>query len=69
MAPKEKAEEIIKKMYLVHSNSASEITMYFARQCALVAAEEIIKQESTYDPFFSDIKYWEQVKKEIETYS
>jgi hypothetical protein len=65
MTPKEKAEELIKKMYLVHSNSASEITMYFAKQCTLIAVDEIIKQESTYDLSISDIKYWGQVKEEI----
>ena len=43
MTPKEKAEELVKQMYIVHSNSASEITMYFAKQCALIAVDETIK--------------------------
>jgi hypothetical protein len=66
MTTKEKAEELVKKMYLIHSNSASEITMYFAKQCALIAVDEIIEQESTYDPSISDIRYWQEVKQEIE---
>ena len=37
-----------------------------AKQCALIAVDEIIKQELTYDPFFSDINYWQEVKREIE---
>lgn len=44
MTPKEKAEELVKKMYLVHSNSASKITMYFAKECALIAVDEMIVQ-------------------------
>jgi hypothetical protein len=39
MTPQEKAKELVEKMYLVHSNFASEITMYFAKQCALIAVK------------------------------
>lgn len=45
MTPKEKAEELIHKMYVVHSNSASDITLSFAKQCALIAVDEIINSE------------------------
>jgi hypothetical protein len=72
MTPKEKAEELVKKMYEVHSNTASDITLHFAKQCALVAVDEIC--EILEDNGFTfieyhdrtTIEYWLQVKQEIE---
>jgi hypothetical protein len=72
MTPKEKAEELVKKMYVVHSNSASDITLYFAKCFALVAVDEIC--EILEDNGFTfieyhdrtTIEYWLQVKEEIE---
>ncbi len=64
MTPKEKADELVKKMYAVHSNSASDITLHFAKQCALVAVDEILSNPM----FFADwgeLHFWQQVKKEI----
>jgi hypothetical protein len=37
ISPKEKADELVKEMYKVHSNSASLVTLYFAKQSALIA--------------------------------
>jgi len=73
MKPKEKAEELVKKMYAVHSNSASDITLMFAKDCALVAVDEIINtdmlmNEDTYVMTPSYLQYWQQVKQKIETY-
>jgi hypothetical protein len=73
MIAKEKAQELVKKMYAVHSNSASDITLYFAKRFALVAVDEIIKtdmliDEDTYVMTPSYLQYWQQVKQEIETY-
>ena len=72
MTPKEKADDLVKKMYAVHSNSASDITLYFAKQCALIAVDEIC--EILEDNGFTfieyhdrtTIEYWLQVKQEIE---
>jgi malonyl CoA-acyl carrier protein transacylase len=75
MTPKEKAEELVKKMYSVHSNSASDITLMFAKQCALIAVDEILEltKKNTYNPFdWNEItgvrydKFWTEVKQEIE---
>jgi hypothetical protein len=71
MKPKEKAEELVKKMYAVHSNSASDITLHFAKKCALIAVDEIINtdmliDEDTYVMTPSYLQYWQQVKQEIE---
>ena len=68
MTPKEKADKFVKKMYAVHSNSASDITLYFAKQCALIAVDEIINSIVIFDLTAAEnqFTYWEQVKQEIE---
>jgi malonyl CoA-acyl carrier protein transacylase len=75
MIAKDKAEELVKKMYAVHSNSASDITLHFAKECALVAVDEILEltKRNTYNPFdWNEItgvrydKFWQEVKQEIE---
>ena len=64
MTPKEKATELVKKMYAVHSNSASDITLYFAKECALVALRDTIW--GYLDQLPIDVKnYWIEVEQEI----
>jgi hypothetical protein len=74
MIAKDKAEELVKKMYAVHSNSASDITLMFAK-CALIAVDEVINSAPFFcyddeDNFYRSVidakQYWEQVKQEIE---
>ena len=65
---REKAKELIDKMYAVHSNSVSEITFYFAKQCALVAVDEIIKIIPKNNGWESTLDYWKEVREEIENY-
>ena len=72
MTPKEKADELVKKIYKVMSDSVSDITLYFSKQCALVAVDEIISIaqhechiQRPYNPH-ETVEYWEQVKQEIE---
>lgn len=64
MTPKEKAEELYKKMYIVHSN----IYPSSAKQCALVAVDEILNEHMFDDSEYSDRRYdyWDKVKQEIE---
>jgi hypothetical protein len=64
MTPKEKADELVKKMYKVHSDSASSITLYFAKQCALIAVDEIKEAVMFLDDDSED--FWFEVKQEIE---
>jgi 2-hydroxy-3-keto-5-methylthiopentenyl-1-phosphate phosphatase len=65
MTHKEKAIELVRKMYVVCSNSASDITLYFAKQCALIAVDEIWNElESA--RVFEEYDYWQEVKQEIE---
>ena len=62
MTPKEKAEQLVEKMY----NSALYVaSKYAAKQCAIIAVDEIIKIEKhhIHDLW---VEYWQQVKTEIE---
>ena len=67
MTPKEKAKELVKKMYEVRSGSVSMITLHFAKQCALIAVDEILNtiEYSSQADELSKISYWEKVKNEI----
>ena len=61
MTPKEKAEELLDKMTM-------EIGKFNAKQCALIAVNEIIKEKngcSKYECYGQDIN-WNKVKQEIE---
>ena len=62
ITPKEKAKELVKRMYAVHSNSASDITLYFAKQCALIAVDEILSDMGADRGY----EFWSNVKTEIE---
>lgn len=67
MTPKEKAEEMFHKFYGVKAyNEMCNMTMFEAKQCALIAVDEIINNINTSSLYFSDIMYWRQVKNEIE---
>ena len=78
MTPKEKAEELISNMYntehcgITHFPSkkycdCSEMNIYQAKQCALIAVDELIKQQSRWNNgSFYPSNYWTEVKKEIE---
>lgn len=67
-SPKEKAQDIFNKMLFCYQGHIDE---YTAKQCALVAVDEIIKSdmlidEDTYVMTPSYLQYWLQVKREIE---
>jgi hypothetical protein len=69
MTPKEKAEELFKKMYQVRSVAGSDITKYFAKQSALVAVDEIMNYITTsldIQTSLAAVNYWEEVKQEIQ---
>ena len=77
MTPKEKAEELVIKMYqpLPASKEAEKGKehLYYnqynaAKQCALIAVDEVISNiepSVSMDVISARIKYWEQVKEEI----
>lgn len=77
MTPKEKADELVHKMYAVMSGSVSEVTKSFAKKCAIVAVDDILNCDLLYPqakkdilwglkPNRTELEYWFEVKKEIE---
>ena len=74
MTPKEKAEELAHKFRLleirISENSHMMISMADAKQCALIAVDEILNSNPNYPEFKENegtsIRYWEVVKQEIE---
>ena len=68
MTPREKAEEIT----LVYYNLGKHlyVPISFAKQCALIAIDEIIKSSPTIIGQMTGIKsnkkYWQKVKQELE---
>jgi hypothetical protein len=67
ITPIEKAKELVDRMYKLHSGSASDITLYISKQCALIAVDELIQQQEGYNNgSFYPNDYWKRVKQEIE---
>lgn len=65
MTPKEKAEELIDK-FMIHSSGNSNDNT--AKQCVLVAANEIIRILNDLNTIYyvsPAIEYWEEVKQEL----
>jgi len=71
MTPKEKAIEIFDKFRVkVHDrDGTSAMNEFEAKQCALMAVDEIIKAVNDPDDTFlskDGVDYWNEVKEEIE---
>jgi hypothetical protein len=85
MTPKEKAKELVDIFYQTTPNEAwynpplGSLSMEYksweqAKQCALIAADEIINSNPTSqlsDPFlgnrtYENVNYWKDIKQEIE---
>ena len=67
MTPKEKAKELIEKFTYFGDpadyTDPREIAIYHA----LIAVDEIIKdREKLFEHYWIDLKYWQEVKQEIE---
>jgi hypothetical protein len=63
MKPKEKAEELFEKMLNTDLHCMSK---FCARQCALLAVNEILNHHSQEQGLYRiDTYYWQQVKTEI----
>ena len=71
MTPKEKAAELINKMYYTQSSPTNWVQ---AKECALIAVDEILKSGIEIDYYFdksigyylSYLEYYAEVKQEIE---
>ena len=61
MTPKEKAEELIKKMYIEQNMYRSDCIA-----CALICVEEVIKSLNKMpSKDLSDLQYWNEVEYEL----
>jgi len=67
MTPKEKSEELVEK-FMLWKFQKCKLSKKQAKQCALIAVNELIEVASDYCDFDETItkKYWEKVKIEIE---
>jgi len=66
MSPKLKAKDLVDKMLFCYQGNIDE---YTAKQCALIAVDEILQMVDETMQGWLDadiIAHWEQVKKEIE---
>jgi hypothetical protein len=75
MTPKTKAIELVDKYYLQSDLLYEFLSFIQAKECALIAIDEIIKSSparspindsSDFMPHFKANKYWNEVKQEIE---
>jgi hypothetical protein len=78
LTPKEKARELFDKMFNIPDEGFGSIGVYEAKQCALIAVDEIIEtclaiiqlyEENGFinsDLSIQPIDYWQEVKQEIE---
>jgi len=61
MTSKEKAEELVLKYLRIDNNTKEWFNKYIAKQCALIAVDEIL--EHCYEVMKP---FWQEVKQEIE---
>jgi hypothetical protein len=67
MSPKEKAKELIKRYYRDSDLLVEDLTWIQAKECALIAVDEILNHHSQEQGLYRiDTYYWQQVKEEIE---
>ena len=65
--PEEKAKELVLRYLRIDNNTIQWFNLYMAKQCALIAVDEILNHHYQEQGLYRIDKYfWEQVKKEIE---
>ena len=62
MTPKQKAEQLFDKMHTEIYNRDMYNDLFRAKQCALIAVDEILETNP-----YKARNYWQEVKKEIES--
>jgi hypothetical protein len=77
MTPQEKAEELVLTYLRIDNNTKEWFNKHIAKQCALIAVDEILNIEHPQIIIYTEIiknsirdyfqdEYWEEVKKEIQ---
>jgi hypothetical protein len=69
MTPQEKAEELCRRMlYQIEWNAQPSTVKGVAKQCALIAVDEILNHHSQEQGLYRiDTYYWQQVKSELQS--
>jgi hypothetical protein len=69
MESKEKAEQLVLKFLRVENNTPEWFNTHIAKQCAIIAVQEIINANPHSNPLNTDVYstmiYWQEVKTEI----
>ena len=71
LSPKEKAEELVLRYLRIDNNTKEWFNTYIAKQCALIAVDEILNELSPFKlsplGIYTNpkIEYWLEVKEEI----
>ena len=67
--PKEKADELVLRYLRINNNTKEWFNLHIAKQCALIAVDEIIKAipDASDDdsPYNHELLWWQEVKNEI----
>jgi hypothetical protein len=71
MTPKEKAISLVDSYRMILMNEDTEcgeeiLCTVIAKQCALIAVDELIKEERKTDDYYEIGSYWQEVKQEIQ---
>jgi len=66
MTPKEKANELFDKYNYELSNHIFNGTFDIAKECALIAVDELQEFITKYDNHMKDYMFWQEVKQELE---
>jgi len=67
MTPREKAKELVSKYYKDSDLLVEDLSWTQAKECALIAVDEILNHHSQEKNLYRiDTYYWQEVKKEIE---
>ena len=68
MTPKDKTEQLVHKYYLAIPSDEMGLSDEASRLCALIAVDEILfaLKYDMNEPTSASIRYWKQVKQEIE---
>jgi hypothetical protein len=64
MTPQEKAKELLERMTVHHWTDVCDSEG--AKQCALIAVNEVLKVASFYNDSQAEVTYWQEVKQELE---
>lgn len=67
MTPKEKAKDLLDKFFqYIPAQEELEYEYAYAKQCALIAVDELTKEGFFTDGYYNRCAFWDEVKQEIE---